>query len=182
MTLTRRRLVLALGGTAATAILAACGSAATPTPAPAAKPAEPAKPADKPAAAATTAPAAAATTAPAAAPTTAPAAATPAAAAPAAAGAAKKILYWGSFGGNLGKAEQETVTRFNAQSTGPQVDYQFQGSYEETAQKLSAALAARQGLPDVTLLSDVWWQKFWLSATIAPFDPYLQAQKVDRAD
>src|SRR5205085_10719020 len=130
----------------------------------------------------TTAPAAApaATTAPAAAPaaTTAPAAAAPATGS----GSGPKILYWGSFAGNLGKAEQETVDRFNKQSKTVQVDYQFQGSYEETAQKLSAALAAKQGLPDATILSDVWWQKFWLNKTIAPFDPYLQASKVDKSD
>jgi sn-glycerol 3-phosphate transport system substrate-binding protein len=177
MTITRRRLILALGGSAATAILAACGSAATPTAPPAkpttapAKPAEAAPPADKPAG-----------------PTATPALptkpniplSTPAPTA--AASAAAKVLYWGSFAGNLGKAEQETVERFNKQSTAVQVEYQFQGSYEETAQKLSAALAARQGLPDATLLSDVWWQKFWLNKTISPFDPYMQAQKVDRAD
>jgi sn-glycerol 3-phosphate transport system substrate-binding protein len=188
--LTRRKLVLTLGGTAATAILAACGAPASPTAAPA-KPTEAPKPAapaaaTAPASAPTTAPAAAtkpaATTAPAAATTAPAAAATPAAAAPAAAGAGPKVLYWGSFAGNLGKAEQETVDRFNKQSKTVQVDYQFQGSYEETANKLSAALAARQGLPDVTILSDVWWQKFWLNKTIAPFDAYLQAQKVDKAD
>lgn len=185
--LSRRRLVLALGGGAAATLLAACGQAATPTPAP--KPAEPAKPAaapakpteapkpaEKPAAAATKPaekPAAAAATKP---------AEKPAAAAPTTAGAGPTVLYWGSFGGNLGKAEQETAKRFNDQSKTVQVDYQFQGSYEETAQKLSAALAARQGVPDVALLSDVWWQKFWLNKTIKEFDPYLQAQKVEKSD
>jgi len=185
--LSRRRLILALGSLGATGVLAACASP-SPTPAPTSPPAKPAAPTSAPPptnSAAAAKPAEPAKPTPPSTPAEAPkptGVPTPAAAAPAAGGSGAKVLYWGSFGGNLGKAEQETVTRFNAQSKGPQVDYQFQGSYEETAQKLSAALAARQGLPDVTLLSDVWWQKFWLSGTIAPFDPYLQAQKVDRAD
>jgi sn-glycerol 3-phosphate transport system substrate-binding protein len=187
--LSRRKLLVAFGGSAAAGLLAACAPA-SPTPAPTTAAAKPAPgPTNTPAAAAKAAEAPKPTEAPkpadAAKPAEAPKpteAAKPAAAAPAAGAAGLKLLYWGSFGGNLGKAEQETVTRFNAQSKGGQVDYQFQGSYEETAQKLSAALAARQGLPDVTLLSDVWWQKFWLAKTIAEFDPFLQAQKVEKSD
>ena len=184
MHISRRTLILAFSGVAATAAFAAC-AAPTPT-------AAPAKPTEAPKPAATTAPAPAkpneapkpaaaapATTAPVAKPTEAP---KPAAAAPAAGTAVQKVLYWGSFGGNLGKAEQETVTRFNAQSKGTQVEYQFQGSYEETAGKLAAALAAKQGLPDVTLLSDVWWQKFWLNATITPVDSYIGTAKADYVD
>jgi sn-glycerol 3-phosphate transport system substrate-binding protein len=171
----------------ATAILAACGAPPSPTAAPpkptdSARPAEVPKPveAPKPTAAA---PAQAPKPVEVPKPTAAASAQAPVAAAPAPAGAATaKILYWGSFAGNLGKAEQTTVERFNSQAKSVQVDYQFQGSYEETANKISAALAAKQGTPDATLLSDVWWQKFWLNKTIAPLDAYLAAQKVDKAD
>ncbi|HZU77513.1 MAG TPA: extracellular solute-binding protein, partial [Dehalococcoidia bacterium] len=188
MTLSRRRFVGIGGASAALALLAACGGgAAAPTTAPA-KPTEAPKPAPTQAAAApaaTTAPAAAATkpaagatTAPAAAPTTAPAAAAPAAAG----GAGQKVLYWGAYGGNLAKQEGDMVDRFNKQSKGTQVDYQNQNDYATAAQKLSAALAAKQGIPDVVILSDVWWQKFWLNKTLQPYDSYFATAKIDKND
>jgi len=52
------------------------------------------------------------------------------------------VLYWGSFSDVLGEAEQEMVRRFNESQDEVIVEYQFQGSYEETAQKLTAAMAA----------------------------------------
>src|SRR5207249_1456119 len=88
---TGRRRFLALAGTSASVLLAACSGAASPTAAPAAKPAD-TKPADtKPAAAEPTKPAAAGATTPAAPAPTAAAGATPAAAAPAAASTDKSI-------------------------------------------------------------------------------------------
>jgi sn-glycerol 3-phosphate transport system substrate-binding protein len=173
MTLSRRRFVGIGGASAALALLAACGGgAAAPTSAPA-KPTEAPKPAPTQAAAApaaTTAPAAAATK-PAAGATTAPAG-----------GAGQKVLYWGAYGGNLAKQEGDMVDRFNKQSKGTQVDYQNQNDYATAAQKLSAALAAKQGIPDVVILSDVWWQKFWLNKTLQPYDSYFATAKIDKND
>ncbi len=91
------------------------------------------------------------------------------------------ITYWGSFSGNLGDAEQAVVKRFNESQSDVQVDYQFQGSYEDTAQKLTAALQARQA-PDVSLLSDVWWFKFYLSRQLAPMDEFMQKYNVPADD
>lgn len=96
-------------------------------------------------------------------------------------GSAVKIVYWGSYSGTLGQAEQEVVRRFNASQSDVVLDYQFQGSYEETAQKLTQALAARQA-PDVVLLSDVWWFKFYLNKTLAPMNDFIKANGVDTAD
>jgi len=155
---------LATGGlAAASVILSACGSSQPATP--------------------TTAPAASQSgAAPAAAPTQAATQATsaPAQAQSAAAGQLK-ISYWGSFSGASGKAEQELATRFNKSQNKVAVDYQFQGSYEQTAQKLSAALAARQA-PEVSLLSDVWWEKFWLDKFLAPANPFMKSAGVSPSD
>lgn len=92
-----------------------------------------------------------------------------------------KITYWGSFSGNLGKAEQEVVDRFNASQKDVAVEYQFQGSYEDTAQKLTAALQAKTA-PDVVLLSDVWWFKFYLNRVLAPLGPLMKDAAVDAGD
>lgn len=96
-------------------------------------------------------------------------------------GSAVDVLYWGSFSGELGEAEQEVVRRFNESQSDVVVEYQFQGNYEETAQKLTAALAAQQ-TPDISVLSDVWWFKFYLSSVLAPLNDLIAANDVDTAD
>jgi sn-glycerol 3-phosphate transport system substrate-binding protein len=96
-------------------------------------------------------------------------------------GSPVEITYWGSWSGDLGKAEQEVVKRFNESQSDVKVDYQFQGNYEETAQKLTAALAAKQ-TPDVSALSDVWWFKFYLNQVLAPLNDFITANEVDASD
>lgn len=91
------------------------------------------------------------------------------------------VLYWGSFSDALGRAEQAIVEMFNESQQDVRVEYQFQGNYEETAQKLTAALQARQA-PDVSLLSDVWWFKFYLNNTLAPLSDFIAANGIDTAD
>ncbi len=165
--LTRRRFVVGLGASAGL-FVQACGGGAAPsggsTPA-AQQPSQSGQSAQ-----------------PTAAPTSAPtAAAQPSAqSAPSAAGQLK-ISYWGSFSGDNGKAEQELANRFNKSQSKIVLDYQFQGTYEQTAQKLSAALAAKQA-PEVSLLSDVWWQKFWLGKLLAPANPFMAQANVKASD
>lgn len=96
-------------------------------------------------------------------------------------GSTVNIVYWGSFSGNLGEAEQAMVNAFNASQQDVQVEYQFQGSYEETAQKFTAALQA-QTIPDVILLSDVWWFSFYLAEAITELDALAAQENVDFAD
>ncbi len=96
-------------------------------------------------------------------------------------GSKVKVTYWGSFSGQLGEAEKAVVEKFNTTQSDVVLDYQFQGSYEETAQKLTAALQAKTA-PEVALLSDVWWFKFYLAKAIQPLDDLLAAAKVDTND
>lgn len=91
------------------------------------------------------------------------------------------ITYWGSFSGNLGDAEKSVVDKFNASQSEVKVDYQFQGTYEETAQKLTAALSSGTQ-PDISLLSDVWWFKFYVAGALSPVDDLLTGLKVDASD
>jgi sn-glycerol 3-phosphate transport system substrate-binding protein len=154
--LTRRQMLKVLLAGSGAAALAACGSApAAPVP--------------------TTAPAApAATTAPVAPVTTVPTVVSQT-------GSTANITYWGSFSGNLGEAEQAMVNRFNASQSDVVVEYQFQGNYEETAQKFTAGLQANT-IPDVVLLSDVWWFNFYVAGAISELDALANAEGVDFAD
>lgn len=95
--------------------------------------------------------------------------------------AATTVTYWGSFTGANGEAEAALVQRFNEAHSDIFVDYQFQGSYEETAQKVTAALQSGTA-PDVSVLSDVWWFKFYLNSTLLPLDDLLTAANVDVSD
>jgi sn-glycerol 3-phosphate transport system substrate-binding protein len=91
------------------------------------------------------------------------------------------VLYWGSYSAELGEAEQAIVKMFNESQQDVRVEYQYQGTYEETAQKLTAALQARQA-PDVSLLSDVWWFRFYLANALAPLNDLIAANEIDTAD
>lgn len=73
------------------------------------------------------------------------------------------------------------VKAFNETNGDVQVEYQFQGSYEETAQKFTAGLQAKT-TPDVLLLSDVWWFNFYTGEAITVLDELLAAENVDLAD
>ncbi len=152
---TRRLFLRSVAAGAGALTLAACGGAAAPA-APTAAPAAP-----------TTAPA----------PTVAPPTAMPAGAM----GSTVEITYWGSFSGGLGEAEQATVNTFNSMQQDVKVNYQFQGSYEETAQKLTAAVQAKQ-TPDVSLLSDVWWFSFYVNGQLQPLDDLMAAEGIKRED
>lgn len=118
--------------------------------------------------------------APTAAPGAAPSSGDSGAAAPAAEGVT--VTLWSSFTGANGEAETALVDKFNEQYAGDvTLDYQFQGSYEETAQKVTAALQA-QTAPDVSLLSDVWWFKFYLNQTLIGLDDLVAAEGIDLTD
>src|SRR5262245_58426718 len=68
------------------------------------------------------------------------------------------VTLWSSFTGKNGETEAALVKKFNESQQDVFIDYQFQGSYEETAQKVTAALQSNTA-PTLTLLSDVWWFK-----------------------
>jgi sn-glycerol 3-phosphate transport system substrate-binding protein len=162
----RRLLALAGGQAAAVALLAACGGAAATT-----------------VGTTTAAVSVAATTAATSSAATSQAvtaSAAPASSAAAVAGKGTTVNYWDAFSGTNGNAVQQLVKNFNAGQSDVTVNYQFQGTYEQTAQKIATALAAHQA-PDVAILSDVWWIKYYLDGTIAPLDPFLKQNAIDPA-
>lgn len=92
------------------------------------------------------------------------------------------VVLWSSFSGKNGETETALVDKFNEAYGGEvTVDYQVQGNYEETAQKVTAALQA-QTAPDISLLSDVWWFKFYLNQVLVPVDDLASIENIDFAD
>lgn len=158
----RRDVLKGLGG-AAVLLTAACSQPSSPAP--------------------TKAPTtgAAATSAPAAAPTNVPAAAQTAPPQVAATGSQASITYWGAFTGHNADVQQQLVDRFNQAQKDVQVTLQNQNDYATLANKLTTAIQARNA-PEVVLLSDVWWFKFYLSKSLQALDDLMKAENINPTD
>jgi sn-glycerol 3-phosphate transport system substrate-binding protein len=153
----RRDLLKSLGGAAAMALVAACSQPASqpsPTSAPPAN---------------------------AAAPTSAPAAATTAPAAVAATGSQVGITFWGAFTGHNADVLGQLVDRFNQSQKDVQVKLENQNDYETLSAKFTAALQARS-VPEVVVLSDVWWFKFYVNKSLQPLDDLMKAENINPSD
>ena len=96
-------------------------------------------------------------------------------------GSQVKVVFWSAFGGKNGEVEQELIRRFNESQQDVVVEYQFQGTYEETAQKVIAALQARQA-PDLAVLSEANWFRFYANNYLAAMDELIAAEELDTAD
>jgi sn-glycerol 3-phosphate transport system substrate-binding protein len=96
-------------------------------------------------------------------------------------GSTASITYWGAYGGHNADVQQQLVDRFNQSQKDVQVTLQNQTTYEDLSAKLTAALQARNP-PEVVLLSDVWWFKFYLNKTLQPLDDLMKAEKIDASD
>src|SRR5579864_603204 len=152
----RRSLLKSIGGVAVVALGAACSQPSSQPPA------------------ATTSSAAAA-------PTTAPAAGQTAPATVAATGSQVAITFWDAFTGHNADVCQQLVDRFNQSQKDVVVNLQNQNDYASLADKLTASLQARNA-PEVVLLSDVWWFKFYLSKSLAPLDDLMKAANINPSD
>ena len=162
-TISRRKFLKASSSAIGAMVLAACGAGASNTGGGAAA----TEPAQQPAATEAAQQPAATEAAPAATEAAQQPAVT---AAPGAASGEKvQVVFWSSWGGKNGEGVQKLVDDFNASQTEIVVENQFQGSYEETAQKLTAAMAARQ-IPDMVSLSEVTWNRLYINQSLQALD------------
>jgi sn-glycerol 3-phosphate transport system substrate-binding protein len=96
--------------------------------------------------------------------------------------AASEITFWSVHPAKSKEVEEELIKRFQAANPDIKVNLQTAGAnYGEAAQKFNAGLAAKQ-VPDLIMLSDVWWFKYALSKAITPLDDLISATKTDIAD
>ncbi|GAA1679496.1 ABC transporter substrate-binding protein [Kribbella yunnanensis] len=88
-----------------------------------------------------------------------------------------RIVFWSPYGGVNGKALDGLVAKFNESQDDVYAEVQFQGSYDDVAQKVAAALIAKQA-PDLAVLSDVTWERFFLNEALEPLNGYLADSSV----
>ena len=82
-----------------------------------------------------------------------------------------RVVVWHSYADIPGAALAELAKRFNSAQSDVYVEVQFQGSYDETAQKVTAAVQAKK-IPDLATFSEVTWHHFYLNDLLEPFDGY----------
>ncbi len=82
----------------------------------------------------------------------------------------KEISFWSNHPGKSQDIEKELINRFQTKFPEIKVNLIDGGkNYEEVAQKFNAALTGGD-LPDVVVLSDVWWFNYALQGAIEPLE------------
>ncbi|MFZ2173412.1 MAG: ABC transporter substrate-binding protein [Rhodococcus sp. (in: high G+C Gram-positive bacteria)] len=99
-----------------------------------------------------------------------------------ASGDANTITFWSNHPGKSQEVERELIKRFQVEYPDLRVDLVDGGkNYEEVSQKFNAALSGGE-LPDVVVLSDVWWFNYALTGAIEPLDSLFAEVGVDSSD
>ena len=92
------------------------------------------------------------------------------------------ITFWSNHPGKSQDVEKELISRFRSAHPDLQVNLVSAGkNYEEVSQKFNAALSGGE-LPDVVVLSDVWWFNYALNKTITPLDDLYSHVGIDTSD
>jgi sn-glycerol 3-phosphate transport system substrate-binding protein len=95
---------------------------------------------------------------------------------------ASRISFWSNHPGKSQDVEKELIRRFQEANPGITVDLIDGGkNYEEVSQKFNAALSGGD-LPDVVVLSDVWWFNYAITGAITPLDDLFREVGVDTGD
>lgn len=95
---------------------------------------------------------------------------------------ARQITFWSSNPGSSQAVTQQIIDAFHASQSDIKVNLVTAGkNYEEIAQKFQTAQAGGQ-LPDVVLLSDVWWFRYYMNRSIIPLDGLIDAVGIQTSD
>ena len=84
-----------------------------------------------------------------------------------------KVVLWSTFADPVGPVLKSLVDAFNHEQRDVYVEVQFQGTYDECAQKAVISLLGAQA-PDLCVLSDVKWYKFYFGDALEPWDSYFK--------
>lgn len=90
-----------------------------------------------------------------------------------------ELVWWSNHPGSSKDVELELIARWEEQHPELPVRLIDGGKdYAEIAQKFNAALTGSD-LPDIVVLSDVWWYNFAINGQITPVSKFTQAAGVD---
>ncbi|HCG46478.1 ABC transporter substrate-binding protein [Corynebacterium flavescens] len=90
-----------------------------------------------------------------------------------------ELTWWSNHPGSSKDIETELISRFEKENPDIKVKLVDAGkNYEEAAQKFNAALTGTD-LPDIVVLSDVWWYNFAINGQIANIDDLAKEADVD---
>ncbi|SHL25975.1 carbohydrate ABC transporter substrate-binding protein, CUT1 family [Pseudonocardia thermophila] len=95
---------------------------------------------------------------------------------------AKTITFWSNNPGSSGPVTQQIIDAYEAANPGMKVNLVNAGqNYEEIAQKFQTAQTGGQ-VPDLVVLSDVWWFRYYMQRSIIPLDSVIEAVGIDLSD
>ncbi|MEJ3656396.1 ABC transporter substrate-binding protein [Actinomycetes bacterium KLBMP 9759] len=95
---------------------------------------------------------------------------------------AAEITFWSNNPGGSQAVTQQIIDAFHASQTDIRVSLVSAGKdYEEIAQKFQAVQTGG-ALPDLVVLSDVWWFRYTMLGSIVPLDALIAAVGIETAD
>lgn len=95
---------------------------------------------------------------------------------------ATEITWWSNNPGGSQAVSQQIIDAFHATNPGIKVTLVTAGKdYEEIAQKFQTAQTGGT-LPDLVVLSDVWWFRYFMLGSIIPLDSVIKAVGIETGD
>lgn len=91
---------------------------------------------------------------------------------------AVKIVWWHSMGGELGKAVDQLVTDYNASQSSVKVEAVYQGSYDESLNKMKASMDSKTG-PNMIQVFEIGSRFMIDSKAITPVQKFIDEEKYD---
>lgn len=89
-----------------------------------------------------------------------------------------KVVWWHSMGGELGKAVDQLVANFNSSQNQVKVEAIFQGSYDESLNKLKASLGSNSG-PAMVQVYEIGSRFMIDSKAITPIQKFIDEEHYD---
>ncbi|MFC5447380.1 ABC transporter substrate-binding protein [Paenibacillus aestuarii] len=89
-----------------------------------------------------------------------------------------KVIWWHSMSGELGKAVDKLVADFNAAHKDVQVEAVFQGTYDESLNKMKASMDTKSG-PSLIQVYEIGSRFMIDSKAITPMQNFIDADKFD---
>lgn len=89
-----------------------------------------------------------------------------------------KVVWWHSMGGELGQVATQLVQEYNASQSKVQVEEVYQGSYDESLNKMKASMDSKSG-PSLIQVYEIGSRYMIDSGSITPVQEFIDAEGYD---